>query len=79
LQDTVEVRTRGLRRIKGEGRVLQVGAQVEPINPALISTDANRLELGLPILISMPPGLRDSLRPGQVVDLTIRFSKDDKS
>jgi multidrug resistance efflux pump len=79
VQDTVEVQTRGLRRVKGEGRVLQVGAQVEPINPALISTDANRLELGLPILISMPPSLRDSLRPGQVVDLFIRFSKSDKS
>ena len=79
VQDVVVVRTRGQRALKAEGRVLEIGAQMEPINPALISTDATRLELGLPILISLPEELRGQLRPGQVVDLTIRYSEQKSS
>jgi len=73
INDKVEVRTRGQRRMKGEGQVLEIGAQMEPINPVLISTDPNHVELGLPILVSLPSGLE--VRPGEVVDLQILGSK----
>ena len=67
---SVEVRTRGLRRAMSLGKILEVGTQLEPIAPALVSPlrTAN-IELGLPILVSLPPGLKT--RPGEIVDLRI--------
>ena len=67
---SVEVRTRGLRRAMSPGKILAVGTQLEPIAPALVSPlrTAN-IELGLPILVSLPPGLKT--RPGEIVDLRI--------
>jgi len=56
-KDTVMVRTRTQKRQSGEAQILKVGAQFEAINPALLSLDSNRVEMGLPILISLPPGL----------------------
>jgi multidrug resistance efflux pump len=72
VNDKIEVRTRGQRRVKGQGQILEVGAQMEPINPVLLSADANRLELGLPILVSVPSGFE--IRPGEVVDLFLLSS-----
>ena len=71
--DVVVVHTRTQRRQMGEGQILKVGAQYERINPALISVDSNRFELGLPILISLPKGMNVS--PGEFVDLSIRYAK----
>jgi len=71
--DVVVVHTRTQRRQMGEGQILKVGAQYERINPALISTDSNRFELGLPILISLPKGMNVS--PGEFLDLSIRYAK----
>lgn len=71
--DVVVVRTRTMKRQMGEGQILKVGALFEPINPFLISTDSNRVELGLPILVSLPKGL--TLSPGEFVDLSIRYAK----
>jgi multidrug resistance efflux pump len=72
VHDKVEVHTRSRNRVHGEAQVLMVGAQMEPINPVLLSMDSNYVELGLPILISLPPGLQ--VRPGEPVDLHIDFS-----
>jgi len=72
-KDTVVVHTRSMKRQMGEGQILKVGAQYEPINPALISTASNRVEMGLPILVSLPKGMNVS--PGEFVDLSIRYAK----
>jgi multidrug resistance efflux pump len=71
--DTVLVRARSGKRQTAIAPILKVGAQMEPINPALISLDATRVEVGLPILVGLPPGL--PLLPGEYVDLSIRYSK----
>lgn len=67
--DLVEITTSSQPRRFGQGKVLNVGAQLEPINSALLSVDTRRMEVGLPILISVPTGLR--LLPGEYVSLTI--------
>lgn len=71
--DVVIVRTRTQKRQVGQGQILKVGAQFEAINPALISTDSNRVEMGLPILVSLPRGM--TVSPGEFVDLSIRYAK----
>jgi multidrug resistance efflux pump len=71
--DVVEITTSSHPRRVGQGRVLNVGAQLEPINPALLAADVRRMEVGLPVLISVPPGLR--LLPGEYVNLTIQPSR----
>lgn len=65
----IEVRSRSHRREAGIGRVLAIGTQIEPILPQLLPrTSATRdAEFGLPILISLPPGL--PAVGGEVVDL----------
>jgi multidrug resistance efflux pump len=70
--DTVTVRTRDQRRFIGQGQIVRVGAHMEPISPALLS-DPTRVQLGLPILVSVPEGM--PLVPGEVVDLSINFAK----
>jgi multidrug resistance efflux pump len=67
--DTVIVSTRTQKRVRATGKVLRVGTQMELINPALLSTDSNRIEVGLPILVQMPDNLK--LVPGEFVDLSI--------
>ncbi len=70
VDDTVLIRTRSQKRQVAEGKVLKVGSQFELINPALLSTDSNRVEMGLPILVSLPQGV--TVSPGEFVDLAIR-------
>jgi hypothetical protein len=66
----VEVRTRGPRRQVGSANVVEIGAQLEPVAPALVGAfKVANVELGLPISISLPPNLK--IRPGEVVDLTL--------
>lgn len=68
--DFVTVTTSSQPRKSGIGKVVSVGAQLEPINPALLSVDTKRMEVGLPILVTVPAGLR--LLPGEYVSLTIQ-------
>ncbi|MBL9175868.1 MAG: HlyD family efflux transporter periplasmic adaptor subunit [Verrucomicrobiales bacterium] len=65
----MEVRSRSRHRESGIGRVLAVGSQIEPILPQLLpKNSATRdSEFGLPILVSLPPGL--PVVGGEVVDL----------
>jgi multidrug resistance efflux pump len=66
----VEVRTRGPRRQVGSASIVEIGAQLEAVAPALAASfKMANVELGLPISISLPPNLR--IRPGEVVDLTL--------
>ena len=71
--DTVIVKTRTQNRQQAVGRILRVGTEMELINPALLSTDSNRVEVGLPILVSIPGGMK--LVPGEFVDLSIKPAK----
>jgi multidrug resistance efflux pump len=71
--DTVRVRTRTLHRQVAEAPILRVGTQMEAINPALLSADSTRREVGLPILIPIPDGMH--LTPGEFVDLAIRYRR----
>jgi multidrug resistance efflux pump len=68
--DTVIVSTRTQKRQYVEGEVLRVGTQMELINPALLSTDSNRIEVGLPFLVRIPANMK--LVPGEFVDLSIK-------
>jgi len=46
---------------------------METINPSLLAPDNKRIEIGLPILVSVPDGIR--LLPGEHVNLFIEFAK----
>ena len=72
--DSVVVHSRSLnKRTVGTAQILKVGAQLVPINPLLLSPDGKRLEVGLPIMISVPVGMR--LSPGEYVDMTVKLAK----
>ncbi len=67
----VEVRTRGLRREVGRGRILEVGTQLETIPATLLGpVKLAAAELGLPVDISLPPELK--IRAGELVDIVVR-------
>ncbi len=70
LRTRVEVRTRGLRRQVGQGEIVEIGSQFEPIAPALQpALKPVAIELGLPIGVSLPSNLK--VRPGELVDLSV--------
>ena len=71
--DSVTITTRSQPRQSARGQILRVGAQFEPINPALLVTDSKRVEVGLPILVSIPSGI--SLVPGEYVNLIIDYER----
>lgn len=69
LHGEVEVRTRGVKRQVGLGKVMQVGAQLEAMPVTMMG--ASRLlgtDVGLPVDVSLPSNL--VIRPGEIVDLT---------
>ena len=72
----IEVRSRSAGRAVGLGRILSVGTQLEPILSELLpmrgpSSSTGPLEYGLPILVSIPAGVR--VLPGEIVDLQPRI------
>ena len=67
--DFVLITTRSQPRQVGRARILRVGAQLESINSALLSVDSKRMEIGLPILVAVPAGIR--LLPGEFVGLSL--------
>jgi len=70
--DFVQISTRTQPPRIARGRVLRVGSQFEPINPALLAPDSKRMEVGLPILVEVPPGIR--LVPGEYVNLVVDYA-----
>lgn len=71
--DQVVVRTRRNNRQAGEARIIKVGARLEFFTQSLrVRGFDSSQERGLPVLISLPPGL--SLHPGELVDLAIHNS-----
>ena len=70
--DSVTITTRTQTRQSARGQVIRVGSQLEPINPALIAVDSKRMEVGLPIVVSVPDGIQ--LVPGEYLNLHIDFN-----
>jgi multidrug resistance efflux pump len=73
--DLVEVTTRTTHRVSTAAKVLQVGTQLELIDPSLLppSTANQRIaEYGLPVLVDLPPAL--ALAPGEIVNLRPRVA-----
>jgi len=67
----VEVRTRSLQSQTALAQITNIGSHFENITNALAMTKINTpYDLGLPIEIAVPAGLK--IRPGELVDLTIR-------
>ncbi len=67
----MEVRTRTMRIQSGMARIESVGSQFEMVTNSLaIMRPDKSVDLGLPVEISLPPGVK--LRPGEIVDLTLR-------
>ena len=66
--DTVEVSTRTQKRQVGMAQIKDIGSQLELINPLLLPAGKTVPESGLPVAISIPPGL--NLVPGEIVNLT---------
>ena len=68
----VEVRSRDRRRASGTATILSVGTHMEIIRPSLLGAlhVLNPGEMALPVLVSLPAGLR--LRPGELVDLLLK-------
>lgn len=66
---TVEIRSRAQHHETGHGRILAVGTQLEPILPQLLprGSGVGTVEYGLPVLVSLPSGLR--VYGSEVVDL----------
>lgn len=72
----VEVRSRSVGRKVGLGKILSVGTQLEPILGELLpprgaTGSSAPLEYGLPILVSIPAGVK--ILPGEIVDLQPRI------
>lgn len=72
---TVEIRTRGLPATSTRAKVVEVGTQMEPVPPTLLGpVHFANTELGLPVDISLPPGLK--IRAGEVVDVVLKETKE---
>ena len=70
--DSVTITTRTQTRQTARGQIIRVGSQLEPINPGLIAADSKRMEVGLPIVVSVPDGIQ--LVPGEYLNLHIEFN-----
>jgi HlyD family secretion protein len=67
----VEVRTRAMRIQSGMAQIQTVGSQFETVTNSLAIVRPDKsVDLGLPVELSLPAGLK--LRPGEIVDLTLR-------
>lgn len=66
----VEIHRRSMRRESGQGRITEIGRQLDSIPAVLLGAlKLNGTELGLPVEISVPEGM--SIKPGEVVDVIL--------
>ena len=68
----VEIRPRAQPRLSAETRISGVGASMEVIKNAVLIRPNAPAELGLPVAVSIPESLRNELRPGELIDISIR-------
>jgi multidrug resistance efflux pump len=73
--DTVQIRRQSFKRETGQGTVLTVARQLEPISMTLVPpvTGSIQTEVGLPFAVSIPPEL--ALLPGESVDLLLESQR----
>jgi multidrug resistance efflux pump len=73
--DLVEVRRNALGQSAAEATIIEVGSQLEPISPVLLSPSQNarRAEVGLPLVVRAPAVL--DLIPGEAVTLYLKSRK----
>lgn len=73
--DIVTVRTRGNHRQQVPAQIVEVGTQLQPINPVLLpwSNTRRAVEMGLPVSIGTPPELK--LVPGELVELALTVKR----
>lgn len=69
VNDDVQVRSRTAKRPSAPAKVVQVGAELEFMNPSIITPENTRKEKALMVKISVPAEL--NLRPGEFVDLLL--------
>ena len=70
--DVVQVRRALLSQRAADATVIEVGTQMELIDPSLlpVTTNPNRPEFGLPFMVTVPAGL--DLLPGEAVQLDLK-------
>jgi multidrug resistance efflux pump len=68
----VRIRTREMKRQEAEGVIASVGGQFETITNSVLVRPGVPSEIGLPIAISIPAAIKTSVRPGELVELSIR-------
>jgi len=72
--DPVKVITRRPHRQVATTQIIQVGVQMELVTaPMRIRGLGTAMERGLPVVMSLPPGLE--VHPGELVDLLVKPSK----
>jgi multidrug resistance efflux pump len=73
--DQVIVRTRGNHRQQLSAQIIEIGAQLVPINPVMLpfSNSRRAVEMGLPVSVNIPPDLK--LMPGELVELALAARK----
>ena len=72
--DAVKIYTRRPHRQVATTKILQVGAQMELVTaPMRLRGFSTAMERGLPVLLSLPPGLE--VHPGELVDLMVNPSR----
>ena len=68
----VRIRTRAMKREEAEGLIASIGGQFETITNSVLTRPGFPSEVGLPIAISIPPAIKTAIRPGELVELSIR-------
>jgi multidrug resistance efflux pump len=68
---TVQISSRSWKREQAESQIAAVGAQFEVITNVALMRANLPLEVGLPVAIGIPASLKELLRPGELVDITI--------
>jgi multidrug resistance efflux pump len=71
IDEEVQIRKQTFKRETGSGKVVEVGAQLDRIDPALLASQGQniRVEMGLPFLVKVKPQSKLALAPGERVDL----------
>lgn len=69
VNDEVQVRSRASHRATASAKVMKIGAELDFMNPLIITPDNTRKEKALQVMISVPPEL--NLHPGEFVDLML--------
>jgi multidrug resistance efflux pump len=68
----VRLRTRSGRRAEADSVIARIGSQFEVITNVALIHPSMPPQLGLPLAITIPASLQPIVRPGEVIDVTLR-------